>query len=210
VATSPLQRDPWNRVCRQFSSHSRAQCAICNSLFSRERVEFRIPSAKWNLSQSARANSFRNNTPITIVRWSTYFRKSLKCISNRPLFLVSENHQVHVSDLKSHFEYHSVYVSIWRCMSFHSPCTYLYVHMYSPCVTSCDRTGITQCSSPPREFNRKSIKVTWQLVAASMCCCYCLKQTQPAYSHRASMIASPWPIGQYHSDVYRKQSTDHL
>lgn len=69
VASGPLQRDRRNRVCRQFSPRSRVQRVICNSLFSRERVEFHVLSAKWNLSQSVQANSSRNNTSVTI-RWS--------------------------------------------------------------------------------------------------------------------------------------------
>jgi len=125
VATGPLQRDPRNRVCRQFSPRPRAQRAICNSLFSRERVEFRVPSAKWNLSQSTRANSSRNNTSITV---GETFSEILE--TDRLLLLLNKNHHqvYHQVSVSSSYSYIcSVYPSIWRWVSIVNVYTYMYI-----------------------------------------------------------------------------------
>lgn len=148
-------------ICRNFSSSGR-ECG--NSYF------------KWNLSRvGPSSSSLRNNSSITIVRWNT----PLKILE---IQLGQSIHFLLIKIIRSLFPTRSsicafitFYLRINMKMYEFSQCVYVCVYLSTCCAVVLVRYHAILLSLR-WEFNRKSIKVTWQLVvAASMCRCHCLR-----------------------------------
>jgi len=143
----------------------------------------------------------QNNTSITV---GETFSEILGTDYRLLLLLNKNHHQVyHQISVSSSYSYIcSVYASIWKWVSIVNVYTYMYILR--------DRAGQASRDAPLLQENLIESPLGHVATRGKYVPLPLSKVNRSGYNRRASMNAGPWPIGQYHSNVYQKQSIGHL